>query len=145
MLTARHDRSAVLNVEATVAPNICAGEQVYEWTTDQGVKMRFEVKVSGYGGRWLISAPAFGVRKIVDDESAIQKEAYRMIARCGTAPAVFEIELVPGADTDPSPPVTDRLGPVETDGHGPTYRSASISDIRAGTRRIDEPLVDDGF
>lgn len=80
--------------------------------------MRFEVKVSGYGGRWLLSAPAFGVRKIVDDESAIRDEAHRMIARCGTAPTVFEIELVPGEGLDTSPPADDRPPAGEIHGHG---------------------------
>ncbi|MGW1742485.1 hypothetical protein ACWCPQ_27180 [Nocardia sp. NPDC001965] len=108
--------------------------------------MRFEVKVSSYGDRWLISAPAFGVRKIVDDESAIPKEAYRMIARCGTAPAVFEIDLVPGGSRpDSSPLGSDRPAPLEVDGHSRFPRGASVSELRAGTRRADDPIVDDGF
>ncbi|MGW0179890.1 hypothetical protein [Nocardia sp. NPDC003345] len=56
--------------------------------------MRFEVRVSCDGARWLITAPAFGVTRIVLDEQEIRKEAIRMIAECGTAPAVFEIDLV---------------------------------------------------
>ncbi|GGL32698.1 hypothetical protein GCM10011588_54390 [Nocardia jinanensis] len=103
--------------------------------------MRFEVKVSSYGGRWLISAPAFGVRKIVEDESAVRQEAYRMIARCGTAPAVFEIDLVPGVP----PPENDRPAPVEVHGQGRSPRWASVTELRAGRRSTDEPAIDDGF
>lgn len=71
--------------------------------------MRFEVKVSRYGDRWLISAPAFGVANIVAEETALRDEAHRMISQCGAAPARFEIELVRNvaADDDhrPGPPV----------------------------------------
>ncbi|MEU4313077.1 hypothetical protein [Nocardia sp. NPDC024068] len=56
--------------------------------------MRFEVRVSCDGARWLITAPAFGVTRIVLDEQAIRKEAILMIAECGTAPKVFEVDLV---------------------------------------------------
>lgn len=102
--------------------------------------MRFEVKVTSYGGQWLISAPAFGVRKIVEDESAIRKEAYRMIARCGTAPAVFEIDLVTSA-----PPENDRPVPVDTLGPGHFPQGASVFELRARRRDVDEPPTDDGF
>lgn len=107
--------------------------------------MRFEVKVSRYGDRWLISAPAFGVRKIVDQESAIRSEAYRLIARCGTAPRDFEVELVPGAGAEIAAIGNDPAGPVEA--HGPQRfpRGASVHEIRAGVRRTDKPLIDDGF
>ncbi|NUS91943.1 MAG: hypothetical protein HOQ36_05930 [Nocardia sp.] len=107
--------------------------------------MRFEVKVSSYGDRWLISAPAFGVRKIVDDESAIRKEAYRMIARCGTAPAAFEIDLVPGGGADSPPPGSGRPAPLEVDGHSRFPRGASVHELRAGRRHAGDPIVDDGF
>lgn len=71
--------------------------------------MRFEVKVSRYGDQWLVSAPAFGVAGLVETESALRDTAHRMIAQCGSAPAGFEIELVPGEvfddDRDPGLPV----------------------------------------
>jgi hypothetical protein len=107
--------------------------------------MRFEVKVSRYGDRWLISAPAFGVRKIVDEESAIRSEAYRLIARCGTAPGDFEVELVPGGSSEIAAVGNDPVGPVEAHGPHRFRHGASVHDIRAGVRRTDEPLVDDGF
>ncbi|WP_328391526.1 hypothetical protein [Nocardia sp. NBC_00416] len=56
--------------------------------------MLFEVKVSRYGSQWLLSAPAFGLRRIVTDEKTIRQEAYRMIAQCGAAPDSFQVELV---------------------------------------------------
>ena len=105
--------------------------------------MRFEVKVSRYGDRWLISAPAFGVRKIVDEESAIRSEAYRMIARCGTAPSDFEVELVPGAGLGAADHGNDRPTPVEAYGSGHFPRVASVSELRPG--RVDKALSDDGF
>lgn len=107
--------------------------------------MRFEVKVSRYGDRWLISAPAFGIRKIVDEESAILSEAYRLIARCGAAPGDFEVELVPGRGLDITAVGNDPSEPVEA--HGPQRfpRGASVHEIRSRLRRTDEPLVDDGF
>ncbi|MET8795675.1 hypothetical protein ABZV91_04320 [Nocardia sp. NPDC004568] len=109
------------------------------------MSMRFEVKVSRYGDRWLISAPAFGVRKIVDEESAIRSEAYRLIARCGTAPGDFEVELV----LDASPDIAVVGGGTSEPGevHGPRRfpRGAAVHELRAGLRRADEPLVDDGF
>lgn len=107
--------------------------------------MRFEVKVSRYGDQWLISAPAFGVRKIVDDESAIRSEAYRLIARCGTAPGDFEVELVPGGGPDIAAVVDDPPTPVEPHGPGCFPGGASVHEIRTRLRRVDEPLVDDGF
>ncbi|MGW5384178.1 hypothetical protein [Nocardia sp. NPDC003963] len=105
------------------------------------MSMRFEVKVSSYGDRWLLSAPAFGVRKIVEDESAIRTEAHRMIARCGTAPAVFEIDLVPGGP----PPGNAGPTPVEVHGQGLFPRGASLSELRAAGRGVDESPIDDGF
>ncbi|MEV3961628.1 hypothetical protein AB0M34_12120 [Nocardia sp. NPDC050193] len=109
------------------------------------MSMRFEVKVSRYGDRWLISAPAFGVRKIVDEESAIRSEAYRLIARCGTAPGDFEVELVLGAGPDIAVAGNDACGPGEAHGGRRFPPGASVHEIRAGLRRADEPLVDDGF
>ncbi|WP_157107436.1 hypothetical protein [Nocardia grenadensis] len=109
------------------------------------MSMRFEVKVSRYEDRWLISAPAFGVRKIVDDESAIRSEAYRLIARCGTAPGDFEVELVVGAGPDIAVMGSDTSAAGEVHGRSLFPRDASVHEIRAGLRRADEPLVDDGF
>ncbi|MFQ6227818.1 hypothetical protein [Nocardia sp. NPDC002869] len=109
------------------------------------MSMRFEVKVSRYGDRWLISAPAFGIRKIVDEESAILSEAYRLIARCGTAPGDFEVELIPGGGPDITAVGNDPSGPVEPSGPQRFPRGASVHQIRAGRRRTDEPLVDDDF
>ncbi|MCX0269219.1 hypothetical protein NLM24_00525 [Nocardia zapadnayensis] len=109
------------------------------------MSMRFEVKVSRYGDRWLISAPAFGIRKIVDEESAILSEAYRLIARCGTAPGDFEVELVPGRGPDITAVGNDPAGPVEAHGTHCLPRGASVHEIRTGLRRTNEPMVDDGF
>ncbi len=106
--------------------------------------MRFEVKVSRYGDRWLICAPAFGVRKIVDEESAIRSEAYRLIARCGTAPGDFEVELVPGGGPEVATVGNDASVPGETHGHNHFGRGASVHEIRAGLRRADQPPPDDG-
>ncbi|MEV0107611.1 hypothetical protein AB0H42_14855 [Nocardia sp. NPDC050799] len=109
------------------------------------MSMRFEVKVSRYGDRWLISAPAFGIRKIVDEESAILSEAYRLIARCGTAPGDFEVELIPGGSPEITAVGNDPAGPVNAHGTHRFPRGASVHEIRTGLRRTDEPRVDDGF
>lgn len=62
--------------------------------------MLFSVKVSCYGSRWLLYAPAFGVSRLVEHKSDIRKTARDMIARCGAAPSKFEVELELGRVLD---------------------------------------------
>ncbi len=62
--------------------------------------MRFIVKVSCYGSKWLIYVPAFGVTRVVADKAAIRAEARDAIARCGAAPKEFDIDLELGRVID---------------------------------------------
>lgn len=64
--------------------------------------MRFIVRVSCYGSKWLVYVPAFGVSRIVFDKSAIRAEAREAIAQCGAAPEEFEIDLELGRVIDGS-------------------------------------------
>lgn len=62
----------------------------------------FSVKVSCCGSRWYLYAPAFGVSRFVSDKDVIRKEAHEMIAKCGAAPSMFEVELELGRVVDKS-------------------------------------------
>ncbi|WP_280202265.1 hypothetical protein [Nocardia cyriacigeorgica] len=55
--------------------------------------MRFLVKVHCCGANWLVRVPAFGVSRVVADKRAVEEAAREMIAACGAAPAVFDVEL----------------------------------------------------
>ncbi|MGW0048431.1 hypothetical protein GV791_08005 [Nocardia cyriacigeorgica] len=62
--------------------------------------MRFLVKVHCCGAKWLVRVPAFGVSRVVADKQLIEETAREMIAACGAAPAVFEVELDVGRYID---------------------------------------------
>ncbi|MBF6414555.1 hypothetical protein [Nocardia cyriacigeorgica] len=62
--------------------------------------MRFLVKVHCCGPNWLVRVPAFGVSRVVTDKRVIEEAARELIAACGAAPAVFDVELDVGRFID---------------------------------------------
>lgn len=56
--------------------------------------MNFLARVTEYDqDRYKIHVPAFGVAVIVDRTADLNREARRIIARCGSAPGVFNVDL----------------------------------------------------
>ncbi len=64
--------------------------------------MRFLVRVSCYGSRWLVDVPAFGIRAVVNDKREIEDTARSLIKLCGAAPAEFDIDLELGRFVEPA-------------------------------------------
>ncbi|MBF6351888.1 MULTISPECIES: hypothetical protein [Nocardia] len=55
----------------------------------------FEVRVTPYGeSSFMIGVPGFGVTRFVETERELEEQARRLIAGCGAAPKLFDIEIV---------------------------------------------------